>query len=252
MNKLLRVAHVLAWDDIKQSYRRSRLGQYWITIGMALQIATIAAVFSILFKLNIGEYLPFLATSLILWTYVSTSLVEGARTFIEAETMIRQVSIHPLTYVLRVQLRNLMIAGHNAILIPLALLLALKPVSASVVLFPLGLLILSLNLVWMSSILALISARFRDFPPIVSAATVALFYVTPVMWLPNLLGDSQLAHFLLGLNPFYHLLQIVRQPVLGNYPTMENWIISSTMAIGGLLLAAKIISVFHRRIAYWV
>lgn len=53
-------------------------------------------------------------------------------------------------------------------------------------------------------------------------------------------------------NPFYHLLAIVRGPLMGQSPTLFNWIISLTMAIFGWLLAIKFFDRFRSRVAYWL
>jgi lipopolysaccharide transport system permease protein len=89
-------------------------------------------------------------------------------------------------------------------------------------------------------------------PPIVNSLITIAFYVTPVMWFPSLIGDNQLAHLLLGLNPFYHLLQIVRLPVLGELPTIENWGLSLLFAGLGWAAALAIFKKFRTQIAYWV
>ena len=250
--RLLSLAFVLGWQEIRQAYRRSVLGQYWLTIGMAVQIATIAAVFSLIFKLDLKSYLPFIAVSLILWTYISSSLNDGAKAFIDAEAMIKQVPLPLYTHVLKVQIRNFIAMLHNSVLIPIVLFLVGASPSVPLLLFPVGLMLIILNLIWISAILATISARFRDTPPMVIAATSVLFYVTPVMWLPGLLGNNQLAHFLLGLNPFYHLLQIARQPLLGEYPTFENWSIATVFAVVGTITAIIVAKRFTKKIPYWV
>jgi lipopolysaccharide transport system permease protein len=108
-----------------------------------------------------------------------------------------------------------------------------------------------LNLSWISMILALLSARFRDTPPIVNSLMTVAFYVTPVMWYPSLLPGGT-AHLLLGLNPLYHLLQIVRLPILGELPTLENWYLSALLAIAGWAITLLSFSRFRSRVAFWV
>ena len=124
--------------------------------------------------------------------------------------------------------------------------------SWAVLLFPLGLGILVLSVSGLALILAVISARFRDVPPIVNSVVTVAFYLTPVIWMADNLGDNQLAHLLLGLNPFYHLLQVARLPLLGQLPTVENWSLSLLSA--GVFWAAglAIYRKFEHKIAYWV
>ena len=113
---------VLAWQDIRQAYRRSAVGPFWLTIGMAVQIVTIGLVFGQIFKSELTEYLPFLATSLIFWGFMSTSINEGCMTFISSEAMIKQLNLPHFQYVVRTVWRNLVSAGHNLVILPIVML----------------------------------------------------------------------------------------------------------------------------------
>jgi lipopolysaccharide transport system permease protein len=88
--------------------------------------------------------------------------------------------------------------------------------------------------------------------PIVSSLLMMIYFVTPIMWLPKTLGNGELAHILLGFNPVYHLLQIVRQPILGNVPTAENWLISIAMVIIGWIGVSLSVRKLTGRIAFWL
>jgi len=58
--------------------------------------------------------------------------------------------------------------------------------------------------------------------------------------------------YLLDLNPAYHLLEIVRAPLLGQWPSALNWVVSGGLAIVGWALALLFYGRFRRRIAYWL
>src|SRR5271168_3618051 len=67
-----RVWLLLGMNDIRQRYRRSRLGQFWITLAMAIQIVTLGFLYSYLFRAPIHEYLPYLAVSLVAWNLIQS------------------------------------------------------------------------------------------------------------------------------------------------------------------------------------
>src|ERR1700728_5333832 len=50
---------LLGMNDIRQRYRRSRLGQFWITLAMAIQIGTLGFLYSYLFHLPVAQYLAY-------------------------------------------------------------------------------------------------------------------------------------------------------------------------------------------------
>jgi lipopolysaccharide transport system permease protein len=46
------------------------------------------------------------------------------------------------------------------------------------------------------------------------------FFVTPVIWKPEQLGNRG---WVLPINPFFDLLEIVRGPLLGEYVSYATW-----------------------------
>lgn len=124
------LAGILGWQDIRQRYRRSSLGPFWLTISMGVLIGTLSLVFGTLFNSPLTEFLPFLMVGLILWMFISTTLNEGCMGFIASEAMIKQISLPLYTHILRVLWRNLAIFAHNLVILPIVLLLFWKPLPA--------------------------------------------------------------------------------------------------------------------------
>jgi lipopolysaccharide transport system permease protein len=243
---------MLGWQDIRQAYRRSAVGPFWLTIGMAIQVVSMGIVFGLIFKTELSDYLPFLATSLIFWGLISSTINDGCMAFVSSEAMIKQLNLHHFQYIVRTVWRNLISAGHNLIILPILLLAFWRwPGWALMSLAP-GFFLLVLNISWVVWLLGIISSRFRDMPPIVSSVMTVAFYVTPVMWYPKLIENNDLAHLLLGLNPFYHWLQIVRLPIMGQWPTMENWSLALLSAGIGWTVTLVTFRKFRNMIAFWV
>lgn len=252
MRNALSLGTMLGWQDLKQAYRRSVLGPFWLSLGMAVQIVAMGLVFGLIFKTELTEYLPFLATSIIFWGLISTSIIEGCMSFVSSEAMIRQLNSDHFQYVVRTVWRNVVSAAHNLVILPIVLLFFWKfPGWTLIGLVP-GLAILVLNITWVVWLLGMVSARFRDMAPIVLSVMTIAFYVTPVMWYPKLFENNSLAHFLLGLNPFYHWLQIVRLPILGQWPTFENWALALLSAGLGWTITLMVHKKYRNMIAYWV
>lgn len=252
MNKYARLSGMLAWQDVRQSYRRSALGPFWLTIGMGVQILTMGFVFGLIFKADLNEYVPFLAVSIIFWGLIASTIVDGCISLITSEVMIKHLNLPLILYAFRTVIKNLLTTAHNLILIPIVLLVFAKAPGISLILIIPGLITLALNLGWVVLLLGIVSARFRDTPPIISSMVTIGFFVTPVMWSPDLIGNSDIAHFLLGFNPLYHWLQIVRLPLLGQWPTLENWGVAILVAGIGWCVTWLVYRKFRTMIAYWV
>lgn len=242
---------VLGTEDVRETYRRSFVGPFWLTLGLAVQVATIGIVFSLIFDVDLGKYLPYLATSLILWNFIQFTASESCQSFISGERIIKQLPLPMMSHVFRVVWKNLFVFGHNLIVIPVVFLIFQIMPHWPLFFFPLGVAILVMNLTWLGTILGILSARFRDVPPIVQSLLTVVFYVTPVIWLPEAIPETY-RPIILGLNPAYHLMEVVRQPLLGEFPSLASVIVTLTTATIGTLVAALVLSRFRSRIAFWV
>jgi lipopolysaccharide transport system permease protein len=57
---------------------------------------------------------------------------------------------------------------------------------------------------------------------------------------------------LLTANPFFHLIEIVRAPLLGTLPSALNWQVGILMAMAGWVFTILFYGRFRSRIAYWL
>jgi len=245
------VVNVLGWQDIMQRYRQSAIGPFWITLSMVLQIATIGFVFSYIFHLPIQEYVPFLATGVIIWTLISTTISEGCLCFVESEAIIKQLPIPLFVHVFRAVWRNTLILFHNILILPLIFIFLSQSVTPLMLLAIPGFLLLIFNLVWIALLLGIISARFRDFPNIINSLLQIAFYVTPVIWMPKLLSE-RVEFMILDFNPFYHFIEIIRSPILDSWPNPMSWLIVGVIGVIGWFATLFIASRYQDRVAFWV
>lgn len=249
--KASRLPVFLAYSDIRQRYRRSSLGPFWITISMGVTIACIGIIFGNLFKSPMREFLPFLSAGLILWSFISSILTEATTVFPNAEGIIRQLPIPLFTHIYRMIMRNIYILGHNILVLPVVYLCVGKTVNFECLLFIPGFFILLVNLAWMSLVLSILCARFRDLTQIVGSLLQIFFYITPIIWMPSLL-PARASLMILEPNPFFHLLNIVRNPLLSQPTTISNWVISCLIGVLGTGASIIFFNIYRRRIAYWI
>lgn len=241
----------LGWQDVATRYRRSRVGAFWLTINMVVMIAVLALVFGALFRQPIGEFLPYLAIGLIFWGFFSTVMNEGCTGFVSAEGIILQVRMPLFTHIARILWRNIIILGHNLLILPIIFLILMKPISFVALIALPGFILLILNVAWMMLVLAVICARFRDMTQIMQNFMQMFFYLTPIIWSADLLPERY-GTAMLNFNPFYHLINIVRAPLLGEVPTFLNWFCSIMIALIGWAVALPFFGRYRKRVPYWL
>lgn len=239
----------IGWRDIKQRYRRSALGPFWVTISMAFMIGTMGVLYGMIFKMELKTYLPFICLGFIFWELISKSIIEGELAFLELEGLIKQIRLPLTIHIARFIWRNIIVFAHNSVIfVILALVFGINPGWAGLLLIP-GLLLVVLNLAWIVLALAICCARFRDVPMIVTTVVQMLFFVTPVFWNPQIMPTRTV---LVHGNPFYHMLEVLREPMLGHVPPLENWVFLMAILVIGWGGTFTLFTKFRRRIAYWL
>ena len=244
-----RLWHLLAWQDIKQRYRRSTLGPIWLTLSMGVQMLVMGVVFTFLFRASYEKYVPYICAGMVFWSLITQVINEGAMVFISSMSYLMQVKRPLMTYVMQTVWRNVIILGHNFVIYVVIAIAYLVVPGASIIFWPLGLLLDVLCISWMALLLGIISARYRDIPMIVQSLLGVLFWGTPLMYYPEQLGKAE---YIVELNPFTHVIALARAPLLGEAPTPTNWLVVAGLAVAGWAFTILFFARFRARIVYWL
>lgn len=245
-----RVWWVLASNDIRQRYRRSSLGQFWLTLSMAVMIGGIGVVYAIIFGQAVDAYLPFLGVGLIVWTLLAGLLIDLSTCFINAETYLRSYPAPRSTVIYRTIARNFLASAHNFLIVPLILLVFQIPVSLVTLLALPAICLIALNAVWIGMLLGTLCTRFRDLPPIIASVVQLAFLITPVLYRPAQLDER--LWVITHLNPFASFVEIVRAPLLNHMPAAHHYLVALICTLIGCAVTLPFYARFRGRILYWL
>lgn len=241
---------MLGWHDIRQRYRRSILGPWWLTLSTAIMVAALGIVYHAILKMPLEQYLPFLASGLVTWTLVSSIITDGCQAFIVNEQVIRQIRLPFTIHVCRLVWRNVIIFFHNLlIVIVVVAVFGGWPQLEALPLAVAALVAIAANGVWVALLLGAFCARFRDIPQIVTSMMQLFFFITPVLWHPSVLPGQQRV---ITFNPFHHFVEIMRAPLLGGVPTAGSWLAVIAITLVGWIVTIAFMTRYRRRFAYWL
>jgi len=240
----------IGWLDVKQRYRRSTLGPFWITLSVAIFVGGLGLVYAGLFGQPLAEYLPYLGTGIIVWMLIAALITDGCATFTAAEGAIKQVPVPLTVHVFRAVWRNLIIFAHHSVILVVLVMVFPVPIGWSALLAVPGIVIVSLFGVALALSLGVLSARFRDIPIVIANLVQLVFFTTPILWRAEALPpDRQL---IASINPFHYLISIVRDPILGVPPPIWYWGVAIASTAIALAVAFAVFARYRARIAYWL
>jgi len=241
----------LGLQDVRLKFRRSAIGAAWIFVNLAVMVLSIGFIYANLLGQQPREFIPYLTIGMILWTYLTNSIVDGGNAFIHAEGYIKQISLPIYVYIFRafvsISVTMLITMGAFAIVAVVYRL----PITPSTLLAVPGLVMVMVSTLLLITIFAHLNTRFRDVAHMASVGMQVLFYVTPVIFPAALLRHRRDLTLVVELNPMYHLLEVVRQPLLNG--VAASW--HSYAAVAAIILvlaagAAVVIAAFQRRIVF--
>jgi len=240
---------VVAWTQTVMRYRRSTLGPMWITLATAITVGTIGPVYSKLFGTPLGDYFLYLSTSLVMWVYISQTLLESCGIFIAAQSYITNDRQYLCIHFFIMLARSVILLAHNFVVLFFVYFFFSSPINMNTLMFPVGFFLATLNIIWIGLIIALLCVRFRDLPQLVQSLINISFLLTPIIWQVGAIGREAV---MLKANFFFHMIEVLREPLLGNQVSMLSWIYLLICAFIGLPLTFFVFAKFQRRIPFWL
>lgn len=216
INDLLKSLHHLplifhmAYSDTKARYKRSMLGPLWLTLGAAVGVVGLGLVWSQLLHQERSELIPSLTIGLLLWQFISGCVIESTSTFVKQSQIIRNLQLPFFIHPIQLIVRQSITLAHNLIVLVVVLIIYPQNLGLVSILSIVGFAIVLINLLWISVMLSIIGARFRDVEQIVQALMPIIFFLTPVLYKAGHAGVNQA---IIWLNPFTYFITLVRDPI---------------------------------------
>jgi ABC-type polysaccharide/polyol phosphate export permease len=244
-----RLWSILAFNDIAQRYRGSILGPFWITLYTAAFVAGIGVVYGQLMHVPTEKYIPWMAAGVVIWNTIAATVSDGGDTFIGGAQLIRQTSIPLPLFLWRVIFRNMINFAHQIVVIlgvavwfHFAMRMNIPGALA-------GFILVFFNLSWIALFAAVVSARFRDVQQVIATVMQLMFFISPVLWIPSeLTGTSKLN----WINPFAHMLAVIRAPLLGLGFPLESVAYLLVMGVVGWAVTFLVYAFVRRRIVHYL
>lgn len=239
----------LASHDIKLRYRGSVLGPFWITLTTLVMICTVGLLFSKIFKQNPENYLPMFALGLIFWHFISAMVVDGSQLFISYASVLNSSNLPYSVQIYRMITRNILILGHNLIIVPPLILYFDINITWSVLLFLPAIILVCINGFWFCVLFGMLSAKFRDVPQIVINVMQVAFFLTPIFWDASMLGHYKKW---VELNPLFSFVDILRSPLMGDAPSLNSWSMVIFITVTGSFISHYYFRKYKSKINYWL
>ena len=241
--------------ELRQKYKGSALGVLWYLVNPLVLMGAYALMFSVLLKVaNVPDYPLFLLAGLIVWVFFAQSLLAAAPSLVQNAPLVRKVRFPreaiPAS-VTTVQLATFLVM--LALLLPVALLVRDSLDPALLLLVPIVALLFCLVLGF-SLLAAVLNAHYRDVEPVLAAALLPWFFLTPIFLrvedFPGVADRQWLADLLQWANPVAPFVDAVREIVYaGVAPGGGQLLYIAGVGLGALALGVLVFRRMERDLA---
>lgn len=247
--RLWRLWSMMGVNDIRQRYRNSVLGPLWLASGLGITIIGISLLYSQIMHVPFTEFAPFLTAGLMVWTFISALAVESCHGYYSSEGLIKSLQIPYFVYVFRVVCRNAIVLAHNIVVLLIVFAVFGKIMDIQVPEALAGFVLLILFSVGLCATFSALGTLFKDFSQIVAQLFQLLVFLTPVFWMPSALTHRrEFLHY----NPFFYLIEVIREPLLGQTPVPNLWIGAVGVTLASLVVGFISYAVSRKSVVFYL
>lgn len=240
----------LGMIDTRRRYKRTVIGPFWTTLSLGLFIGCMGVLLSTAWNNPVTDFLPYFCSGYICWMLIQSVIAEGCTTFTAPGTYILQISLPYTIYGCLLVWRNVIVLFHHLVIMALVMMYSHMPLNINHLLFIPGLLLVFFTSVWVSMLLGMACTRFRDIQQVVTSVLQLAMFVTPVMWKPAQLGIRGI--LAAKYNPLYHFISIIRLPMIGEAPSLQNWLWCLSIFAIGAAITTALFARNYKKIVFWL
>lgn len=244
----------LAKIELKNKFRRSKLGILWVFISPLCLTMIMSVVFAVAFNQNVLSYAPYVLSGLLVWDVFTQGFVGASGTIIANDPFIRQFN-HPISIY---SLKSAIVITTSFLLSMISLLIwsiFSNPAYLLIGIFSLPLTtIILFFMAWSAAtISSYVCTKYRDYPQMMALIMQALWYISPVFLQEAVFQGNEYLAFWFTVNPITHVLNLVRKPFLeGVFPSNADYGFTVLFALCLGLLAIQINRKNERDIIFYI
>ena len=240
----------LSLFDLNQTYKRTIIGPWWSTIQISIWCAAMTLVYGQLIGVRETDHIKWITCGMMGWQWVAGVINVGGGVFVSNKNKLENHCINNDLLSWAMGLRFVIIFLHQSVLVFLLFLFGILEISLTTFLVLPSILICFFVSIPVINVIGITFARIRDIQRFVSSIMVIFMMVTPVFWFPDMIQGTR--RLIVDYNPFYHIIEIIRQPLLGNIPTYENYAFVFGVFGFFLILQRLIYTPNKSKIIFWI
>lgn len=233
-------------------YRRTVLGPLWLLVGPSLFIIVLGSLYSEIGAADPARFVPHLTIGYVVWTLVSGVVNQAPTIYQRNRAQIMQGSMSLEAIVSMEVMMHVIAFLHQLVIVAAVLAWYHLAPSWYALMSLVGLGLVIANGLWVSRVFGILGARYRDLAEVFQAVMRIAFLATPIIWMPGEGARGGVMGAFLVFNPFYHFLEVVRAPLLGQMVAPLSWFVVGAFTLVGYCVAHLMEKRYNRLVPLWI
>jgi ABC-type polysaccharide/polyol phosphate export permease len=240
----------IAWMETVQSYRRTLLGPFWITLNLTIFTIAMTLIYGAIFSMPTREYAAFVACGMISWSWSNALLTELGNTYINYSAFIRNASISKSIFIWTAVYKQVINLFHHLIVFAVLVLIGIVNLTFYSLLFIPAVFIMFLISIPLTASFAILFTRYRDLQRLIASSMIVIFMITPIFWQTTMISGWRTALYV--FNPFYYLVEFMRMPLMGVAPDPLIVLVVLGLLVLSWIVGALFYTRYERYVVFWL
>ncbi len=198
--------------DLTVRYKRSVIGFFWTMLHPLILMVILTIVFSKIFRFEgISHYEVYFLSAYLVFGFFAQTTVQSMTSLSWNAMLLKRVRIPNSIFAISTTLSGL--ANLCLAYLPLFVIMLVRgaPIRPTVLFLPVAFVIIAVFTLGVSLLLSALAVYFEDVSQMYQAATMALMYLTPIIYPIEIIPPRFL--WLIRINPLTQLFKLARDPV---------------------------------------
>lgn len=209
--------------DLKVRYKNSVLGFFWSLINPLVLVATITIVFKYVMRMEIPNYSAYVLVAYLPWMFFQMSLMDASQSVLAHHDLLKKVYFPREVLPLSMVIANLIHFLLALVVFFVYLLILGTPIVIGWAMLPILVVIELLLITGISLFISCLNVFYEDIKYIVSVLLNILFYLTPIIYMSEMVytrlptAKKELFFTLYQLDPLNAIIMAFRKLLLVPY-----------------------------------
>ena len=240
-------------SQLKLKYRHTYLGFLWNFLEPASYLIVLSVIFSVVNRMDIGNYAVYLFAALVPWRYFERTVSVMMESVVGGAWLLKKMSVSafvlPLSWWLVASAEFLF-----SFAVALLIFLVIKAQwTVHLVVLPLSMIPWAMLGMGVGMVCSVAFVFFRDIRPVVQMLLMFVFFSSPILFKADLFAEHSFQATLLKFHPVTYFAALFQKPLYdGAWPGPVDWGVSIVISALSLLAGSFLLQRFKARFYFYL